>query len=496
LILTQNFYIMPFLHNPEKNRPLNMPTDTNRYTSDGKTPAELLQDISNLSPQITYLDFSKVFLIPDIEPHLPTVIAKVPNTVTHFNFGHNAILGFMPKEIQEKSFKLLPKFITHLYLTHCFSNMGSTMLGRFKAAIPDNITHLYLRGNDLFGFPLPELFQHLPVNLNSLDLGENGSLAKYNFPRQQGELITLFHGLPPKVQRLGLSNNNINELKPETLDSLLYNLPPQITYLDLSNNKLWAAYPNSHQPTEIKLSPSITDLDLSDNDCDMLPLQKLISLLQSLPKTLKTVRLGENNRPSQRPQAEQEALRIAVPELTLIGNGPSEAILSLVPMHQMASSVGMPLEVANLITDYLAHPEETVSLRQAWKEEIYPAFDAQMQILALKAKQFNEDKHESAEKEVYALMGKLNDTMNQSKTFAAFKSQTQSILADAHHSELAEHRGCKEILLNLALCLLGLGVFYLAAVAYRGCFFKANTDTIDKLNALDNQLFQVTPGCA
>jgi hypothetical protein len=76
--------------------------------------------------------------------------------------------------------------------------------------------------------------------------------------------------------------------------------------------------------------------------------------------------------------------------------------------------------------------------------------------------------------------------------YPTFKNQ--SILAiNTTRIELEKHRGWKEILGNIALCILGLGIGYLAVCAYKGSFFKFNTDSINKLNDIQNTIESAAP---
>ena len=103
--------------------------------------------------------------------------------------------------------------------------------------------------------------------------------------------------------------------------------------------------------------------------------------------------------------------------------------------------------------------------------------------------------------EAYHAANALHETLTKLKTkweageyegdifsnYSEFKSEAiQSI--NVARIDLEKHRGWKELLANIALCILGLGVVYLAICAYKGSFFKFNTDSIDKLNELQNTI--------
>lgn len=85
------------------------------------------------------------------------------------------------------------------------------------------------------------------------------------------------------------------------------------------------------------------------------------------------------------------------------------------------------------------------------------------------------------------LAGLKNQYDEQTINYTDFKIQATWAINTAR-IDLEKHRGWKELLTNLALCILGFGIGYLAASAYRGGFFKVNTDSTNKLNDLQRNI--------
>ena len=74
-----------------------------------------------------------------------------------------------------------------------------------------------------------------------------------------------------------------------------------------------------------------------------------------------------------------------------------------------------------------------------------------------------------------------------SELVAIFKANAK-LAIQAARSELEQHRGWKEIFTNILLCLALVGIGYLAYCVYNKGFFKVNTDSISKLNNLDDSI--------
>lgn len=74
------------------------------------------------------------------------------------------------------------------------------------------------------------------------------------------------------------------------------------------------------------------------------------------------------------------------------------------------------------------------------------------------------------------------------KTYEEFKTKTRSKIAAAIDKELGKHREIKHILANIALLIIGLGVFYLAAVAINGGFFFMETHASKIANTIDKTI--------
>jgi len=77
-----------------------------------------------------------------------------------------------------------------------------------------------------------------------------------------------------------------------------------------------------------------------------------------------------------------------------------------------------------------------------------------------------------------------------------FKTKSQDAITVARdNGVLSKHRGCKQILLNLAFAIVTLGLGYVAAALIRHTFspLKVGTDSSKRLHSLDEQLDSLTP---
>ena len=77
-------------------------------------------------------------------------------------------------------------------------------------------------------------------------------------------------------------------------------------------------------------------------------------------------------------------------------------------------------------------------------------------------------------------------------TYQEFKTAAQVAIDEAAKT-LDEHRGWKQILGNIMLAIIGLGVFYLVAVAINGGLFFNKTDSRKKLDTLQQAVEQIAP---
>jgi len=88
---------------------------------------------------------------------------------------------------------------------------------------------------------------------------------------------------------------------------------------------------------------------------------------------------------------------------------------------------------------------------------------------------------------------------NNKMTIDQFRTTSLSAIGvargiDLETGVLSKHRGCKEILLNLAFAIVTLGIGYVAAALIRKSFlpFTVDTDSRKKLQSIDEQLTALT----
>lgn len=123
-------------------------------------------------------------------------------------------------------------------------------------------------------------------------------------------------------------------------------------------------------------------------------------------------------------------------------------------------------------------------------EKIFKKFNLQIAIFKIKVKELRTN-NISASNEAESLYNKLTTLKNNyvDKIISLEQYQQDSITAINQARPVLEvHRGCKELLVNIALAIAGIGFIYLAVCAFRGSFFKCNTDSINLLNGLNDSI--------
>ena len=124
-----------------------------------------------------------------------------------------------------------------------------------------------------------------------------------------------------------------------------------------------------------------------------------------------------------------------------------------------------------------------------------PQFAAQLLIIRKKADELKArgyDKAYASADTLHATLTALKDQYSIDNNYSTFKEHSIDAIKTAR-IELDIHRGWKEILVNITLCILGAVVFYAAYCAYKGSFFKVNTDSVNKLVDLEKEINAVSP---
>ena len=125
-------------------------------------------------------------------------------------------------------------------------------------------------------------------------------------------------------------------------------------------------------------------------------------------------------------------------------------------------------------------------------------FLLQLNTLALKKMEFIQRREKLAYQVVKKLERKLKDAQYSyyrqpdEVNYLLFKEKAELLIADAR-VELDKHRGWKQLLGNLLCAVLGLGVFYLAAVIYNNGHLFFATDSSKKMDALERSIEDLAP---
>ncbi|WED42948.1 hypothetical protein [Legionella cardiaca] len=156
-----------------------------------------------------------------------------------------------------------------------------------------------------------------------------------------------------------------------------------------------------------------------------------------------------------------------------------------------------PKELENLVES------PSIDASTAINAEAITTFTKQLAELAEKAAILAADNHINAAKRAFALYELLDTSFEKyqkgNMTKEVFRETCATEMRIAH-KELENHRGWKQVLLNLGLALASLGIGYIAACTAnlvrtngKHFFFRCNTDSINKLIELDKTINQVAP---
>ena len=415
--------------------------DLSRVELHTKTGAELAHAFAKLHAGVTSIDLggNELSTIPGTE--LAEAFAGLQSTgVTTISLRLNALGSKDPAELIE-AFKALPSHVTTINLSHnslyrLFVNKRKTPLTEFFKSLaevfkslPAGITSLDLssnfQNNALTFDQLRQLLKELPTGLTSLNLSEN----KFHL-KTRADLVQAFAELPAGITSLNLDICSLGYTHHIDLAQIFTALPAGMTFLSLRNNILGSKSGAELAQAFAGLHPSVTSLDLSDNDFDKKTDAELDEALAALPITVKSLVLND--------------------------------------------------KVINLD-----------AFRSKLKEKILQRLEPQLLLIKDKAENLKTRKYDEAYNAAQTLYLSLTNLKSQYSNgtieYVAFKNDSIKEIKTAR-VELEIHRGWKEILSNVLLCILGLGIGYLAICAYEGSFFKFNTDSAKKLDDLQNTI--------
>lgn len=263
--------------------------------------------------------------------------------------------------------------------------------------------------------------------------------------------------VPRDTVYLDLSNNYLGSRSGAELVLLFKAMPRSVTSLNLDGNLLYSRSADELAQAFVVLPDSLTAIDLTDNFFGLhYDITYLKSIFSFLPPSVTTINFCGNFFENKTDAEIASFLPSNIKYVTIENN-----IIDLDPEHKLKN-----LEMLN----------------------------SQIKLIGEKAEDLNKRKHTKAYEAAKTLQEELitlktayeNGTIN----YEELKPQAK-IHIDHARTHLKNHREWKEILYNLALCILGLGIGYLAVCAYNKSFFKINTASITTLNniqkCIDNQ---------
>ena len=337
-------------------------------------------------------------------------------------------------------------------------DLANTNTGDFIRAfsgIPPEVTELDLRFNNFGGRSTPDLtraFSKIPIAVHKLNLYAN------DLGQKRGtELVDIFILLPGGLQILDLSVNKLGERSVAELVQAFKNLPKRLTDLDLGMNDLG------------KKTPA-----------------ELAQIFASLPSSLKKLRLDHIDSyidsPAERHAFLVEVFKAIPANVEFIGldrstnqtNEERNALLMTLPVHVKYFSDGSGYEVLE-------------EFREMQRPIALAGFTSLLDIINTKKTKLKDRGFDQASIAANTLCDNLTrlkgEYLGKKLSLSDFKTEAHDEVVKAR-LELGNHRGWKEVLVNLGLCILGLGIGYLAVCAYRGGFFKVNTDSANTLDQL------------
>ena len=405
----------------------------------------------------------------------------------------------------------------HYQLTRLYNRTGSVLVESFKN-INSNVTSLDLRYNALYkksiddlvqsfnalrldlaelnlsdndlanktGAELGEIFMSLP-NLKALKLIGNGFGHKNNY-----DFASMIKALPSSLIKLDMGNNGLGFADIAQLTEGFKELPSGLQFLGLKDNSLYNKTDAALTESFKALPANIIAVDLSNNSLDQKTVEELVNMfpasVQFVIFNSETINLDEF-RAEQAFQAEQELL----------------AQQELIAEQERLAQQELQAEQDHLAEQVrLAQQERQTQTEQALLEQrkvqaikILANIEPQLLIIENKVKELQgRDNCKAAFNAADTLHTTLTQLKNQfangTMDYADFKNSSISAI-DTARDELNKQRGWKQLLGNLTLCVLGLGVGYLAVCAYNGSFFKFNTDSANKLDKLQNTIESAAP---
>ena len=323
------------------------------------------------------------------------------------------------------------------------------------ATIPKDVTILIASDNSLgsrSGVQLAQAFEVIPNSVTALFLSDN------SLDRRSGrELAEAFAAIPKGISTLGLGSNRLYKKSAAELTEAFSAISKSVTTLDLMFNNLGDRRQDELAQIFAAIPTGVTTLGLDYSALWLKSEAELTAVFTALPKGITTLYLAEND----------------------LGN--SGAYFAKI----------LPFSVQSVCLR-----GETIDLIPFHKARMIENLQSQLNIIESKAKDLQSRKFSKAHDATITLYDTLTQLKNKYSSgaieYPAFKKDSMEAIKIAH-KELDQHRGWKEILGNIAYCILGLGFLYAAYCAYKGKFFDFKTDSAQKLDDLQHSIDPETP---
>lgn len=195
------------------------------------------------------------------------------------------------KEIID-TLQAIPLIFSSLYLNK--NTLGDLPVDRLipiLKAVPSHVTFIDLRGNKFGKHSAQDLFKifnALPKKVEGLDLGSNFEKAP------EGEALIQLLSAMPELKSLSLRAYRLFELPVDVLIKVFQSLPKTLTTLDLSLNRLQALKTEDLLNVLKALPPLVASLDLGFNAFSLSTANDLLEIFQGLPIQVSTLGFGHN----------------------------------------------------------------------------------------------------------------------------------------------------------------------------------------------------------
>ncbi|MGC1182334.1 hypothetical protein [Legionella sp.] len=496
------------------------------------------KEISN----VTSLDLSCNDLNTIFEDVLGEMFNGLPSALTSLNLRGNK-LGTSMRCTLVDALKKLPKNLNTLDLSaNDLERKECTKLSKMLQAIPRSVVSLNLSCNALGKLTnkLIEVFQAIPTSVTSLDL--SGNILNRLTSKELYEVLKSIHtnlisinlkfndfdikthveaitkALPNALISINLNNHTINDISGTNLGEMHKGNFDDLDSLDWNNNDL-----NDKSSTEVAdalnvisndktltirdldnkllaeiieifkaISIDITSLDLSLNNLGDKTVIELIKIFQEIPPYITLLDLTCNSLDKKTISELTQVFKTLPPNIKKI-----DLFSNSLTLDHVINVFPNTVQFITLDSDKNIDLDE---FRKEQKKRENSLYDLESHLLTLKNKAVKLKKKGFVEACTEA--NALHITLNELKKlysatnldYASFRENSMQAISIARKT-LAKHRGCKELLANIALCILGLGVIYLTICACKGSFFKFNTDSVNKLNKLQDSIDRLAAPC-